>query len=205
VEHGPVEVAWLGGGARLESGQSGAFPPDDRGSDEQPAANKPVVALAPEPEPASQARAPAHKRKGRARHALHREPMEPSAQPAEDPRSLMAEADTQRLHGQPEQALKPLRTLFERYPGDPRAPLAAFALGRVLSDDLHRPAEATTAFARVRTLAPEGALVPDALAREASAWEAAGQLARAQKLAEQYLALHPQGRHAPAMRSTLAR
>jgi transmembrane sensor len=101
--------------------------------------------------------------------------------------------------------VKPLRAIFERYPGDPRAPLAAFALGRVLFDDLNRPAEAAAAFARVRALAPEGALAPDALAREASALEAAGQLARAQKLAEQYLALHPRGRHAAAMQKTLAR
>ena len=203
VQRGPVEVAWLGGGARLESGQSGAFPPDDRSSDEKPTASAEQVASAERE--AAPPESDAGKRKVHTRRMRHSEAREPALEPVDDPRSLMAEADAQRLHGKPELALKPLRSIFERYPADPRAPLAAFALGRVLLDDLHRPAEAAAAFARVRALAPEGALAPDALAREAAAWVAAGQLDRAHKLAEQYLGLYPAGRHAPAMRSTLAR
>jgi transmembrane sensor len=205
VEHGPVEVAWLGGTARLESGQSGAFPPDDRhveSANAEPSRESAEELSALEQQPSLKTRVARH---GYRKHAKATPSAPPVEAPAEDAQSLMAQADAERLHGQPEQAVKPLRAIFERYPSDARAPLAAFALGRVLLDDLHRPAEAAAAFARVRVLAPEGALAPDALAREASAWEAAGQLARAQKLAEQYLALHPRGRHAAAMQKTLAR
>jgi TolA-binding protein len=191
VERGPVQVAWLGGSATLQSGQGGAFPPED-------GAQASTVSGELQALPAAQTVRPTREKRS-ARSAATR------AQARDDASELMREADALRLHGQAEQAVKPLRTLFERYPDDARAPLAAFALGRVLLDDLHRPADAAAAFARVRTLSPDGALAPDALAREASAWQAAGQSARAHKLAEQYLALYPRGRHAKALQKTLAR
>jgi hypothetical protein len=53
---------------------------------------------------------------------------------------------------------------------DPRAPLAAFTLGRVLLRELARPREAAAAFAQARALAPRGPFVEDALAREVEAW-----------------------------------
>jgi hypothetical protein len=118
---------------------------------------------------------------------------------------LMEAADAARLGGKPERAVAPLKRLYERHPRDRRAPLAAFSLGRVLLDDLHRPAQAAAAFKKARTLWPAGPLVHDALAREAEARAAAGQRAQAAELAAQYLAREPGGSYAAAMRALSAR
>jgi hypothetical protein len=114
---------------------------------------------------------------------------------------LMAAADAARLGGEPGRAVAPLKRVVERHRRDRRAPLAAFSLGRVLLDDLHRPGQAAAAFQKARKLWPSGPLAQDALAREAEARAAAGQAGRAAELAAQYLAREPGGRHAEAMRA----
>ena len=91
----------------------------------------------------------------------------------------MADADRARLAGRFEEGASLLERLVREHPGDPRAPLAAFSLGRVLLGELGRPADAARAFARARALAPDGPLADDALAREAEAWARAGDPERA--------------------------
>jgi hypothetical protein len=118
---------------------------------------------------------------------------------------LMAAADEARLGGRPEEAVAPLRRLYQRHPRDRRAPVAAFSLGRVLLDDLRRPAAAAAAFQKARALWPKGPLALDALAREAEARHAAGQERQAAELARQYLKRASSGRHAAAMSELLAR
>jgi transmembrane sensor len=113
----------------------------------------------------------------------------------DDPASLMQAADVFRLAGHPQEALEPLRRLCEHHTRDRRAPVAAFQLGRVL-DELKRPADAAAAFQKARMLWPEGPLSEDALAREASAWQTAGQREPARKAATLYIARYPQGRRA---------
>jgi transmembrane sensor len=216
VEEGHVQVAWLGGAAELQAGEGGVFPPSDAGAIEpSPAAaslddvqSVPLTAAAAV---ASGARSVASHRgwrdyalKGdyaRAYDELNANGHEGVRDEAAD---LMLAADVARLSGHPEQALQPLRSLCDRHGGDKRAPVAAFTLGRVLIDDLGRPADAATAFQRARVLWPRGPLAEDALAREADAWQRAGRPERARTIAEQYLARYPQGRHADAMRNILA-
>ena len=101
------------------------------------------------------------------------EPSEPAA-PLHRRGELLADADRARLAGRFEDGASLLQRLIREHPGDQRAPLAAFSLGRILLGELRRPAEAAQAFARVRTLAPDGPLAEDALAREVEAWARAG-------------------------------
>lgn len=119
---------------------------------------------------------------------------------ATNPAELLLEADVARLSRHPAEAVAPLRELLTRFPGDSRAPLAAFTLGRVLLDDLGRPREAAEAFARARAFAPEGALAEDALAREVEAWSRAGDTSTARARAEEYERLHPEGRRLRSVR-----
>ena len=94
-----------------------------------------------------------------------------------------------------------LRAVSERFADDPRAPVAAFTLGRVLLQELERPGEAARAFRRARTLWPRGPLALDAWAGEAEALRDAGDAGAAGALAARYIELHPNGRHRAAMRS----
>jgi transmembrane sensor len=95
--------------------------------------------------------------------------MKTAPAPRDEPAELLLAADVARLSRHPDQALAPLRRVLEAHAKDPRAPLAAFTLGRVLLDDLGRPKEAAAAFERARGLAPEAPLAEDALAREVEA------------------------------------
>ena len=56
--------------------------------------------------------------------------------------NLMLKADLARLSEHPEAAVAPLTQVLEEYADDPRAPLAAVTLGRLLMDQLRRPDEA---------------------------------------------------------------
>jgi transmembrane sensor len=114
-------------------------------------------------------------------------------EPVKGPVELMLASDAARLSRHPLDALAPLESVVASYPHDPRAPLAAFTLGRVLLDDLGRPGVATTAFARARSLAPAGAIAEDALAREVEAWFRSGDLARAHDRATEYVSQYPTG------------
>ena len=104
----------------------------------------------------------------------------------------MLAADRARLAGHAEQGAELLRKLLREHPDDPRAPLAAFTLGRLLLTELGRPAEAAAAFAQVRRLSPHGAFAEDALAREVEALGKAGLAADARARADEYQRLYPQ-------------
>ena len=87
--------------------------------------------------------------------------------------ALLAAADAARLQGRPANAVAPLTAILTRFPSDPRAPIAAFQLGRVLDDDLHDHAAASAAFSRALALDPRGPLAPDAAARARAALDRA--------------------------------
>ncbi|MEM9195556.1 MAG: FecR family protein, partial [Myxococcota bacterium] len=76
---------------------------------------------------------------------------------------LMLAADVARLSGHPRRAVEPLQRTLTHHASDPRAPLAAFTLGRVYLEELGQPREAAAAFARARRMAPRGSLAEDAL------------------------------------------
>ncbi|MCU0698451.1 MAG: tetratricopeptide repeat protein [Myxococcaceae bacterium] len=120
--------------------------------------------------------------------------------PRDEPDDLLRAADVARLSGHAAAAVAPLERVVERFPGDARAPLAAFTLGRLFLEDLGAPARAATAFERARALAPRGPLAADALAREVEALAKSDSKARALERARQYLELWPRGPRAAAVR-----
>ena len=74
---------------------------------------------------------------------------------------LFALADVARLSGHPRDAIAPLQRIVDGFAHDRQAPLAAFALGRLLLDDLDRPAAAAAAFNRALELGPPQSLRDD--------------------------------------------
>lgn len=111
----------------------------------------------------------------------------------DEPGELLLAADVARLSRHAAQAVPHLRRVVDKFPGDPRAPLAAFTLGRVQMDDLGAPKDAAVSFAKARALGASGTLAEDALAREAEAWWRAGDAAKARVAAEDYVGKYPKG------------
>jgi transmembrane sensor len=176
VEQGAVEVDWGLGQKQLLAGENGWFPPL-------------VVTAQPEaPIPSS-----------RPSNDGSIAPVPTGGLPHGSLRSaqqLLAEVDAARSAGQSMRAVELLRQLLRDYPNDPRAPLAAFTLGRVLLNELGLPREAAAAFHQVRQKAPASQFAEDALAREVEAWQRASEPRRARALAATYLERYPAGRHA---------
>lgn len=207
VERGETEVRWASGRAHLRAGEAGVFHP--------PVAPPlpPLPGIESSADEWSPYRAPpvSQNQPKAASPVLKRDPIASAVETTPDipspprdlrdaPTRLLDDADSARASGQPEKAVTPLRTLLERYPTDPRAPVAAFTLGRVLLENLHRPAEAADAFAAGRQLAPQSVLFEDALAREVEAADKAGDSRRATLLAVDYLARFPAGARVKAVR-----
>ena len=203
VTRGAVLVDWGVGARRLAAGDEGWFPP---------------LLVAPPPAGDGHAEAAAldarRVRHGGARSGLappgliERTPDAPpppapgppnTVAPETGAATLLADADRARLAGRFEEGAGLLQRLLREHPVDPRAPVAAFSLGRVLLGELGRPAEAAAAFERARVLAPNGPLAEDALAREVEAWSRAGDPARARARAGDYLRAYPNGRRAAAV------
>jgi transmembrane sensor len=184
VDGGCVRVSWSGGSKELSAGEHGVFPlvEDDVAVTDPPSPSTiPLLSTAP---PLANAR-PAGVSSAVVGDGIR------GASSAEE---LFAKADRARAGGRPVEAAQALRELTQRFSRDARAPLAAFTLGRLLLENLHQPAEAARAFGQARTLSGRSsALAEDALAREAEAWEAAGNAGEAAKRAELYRTLYPNG------------
>jgi transmembrane sensor len=121
-------------------------------------------------------------------------------QPDDEPPDLLRAADVARLSGHPAEALPPLRRILSRFPGDPRASLAAFTLGRVLLDDLGNPREAADAFLQAWALGPKSPLAPSAGARAVEALARAGDEAAAREAAERFVREFPQSSRVDAVK-----
>lgn len=119
----------------------------------------------------------------------------------DDPKDLLLAADSARLGGRPDRATHWLDQVVRRHGRSSMAPLAAFTLGRVLLEQLGRPAEAARAFVSAQRLAPGGALAEDALAREVESWSRAGDPATAHQRGEEYQRRYPHGRRIKAVRA----
>lgn len=197
VERGRVRVSWPGGEAELGVGEGGEFPPS--ATAQEPSAQPvPVESLPVVP----------HVWRDLARRGQYAQAFAALRQTPNDvedtPQDLLLAADVARLSGHPALAVTPLRKVSARYPKDPRAPVAAFTLGRVLLDDLGRASDAAGAFGLAERLWPGGPLAGDATARQVEALKRAGQMPQARAVAQKYLAAHPSGRHAVSLRAMLA-
>lgn len=181
VEHGAVEVDWGVGRKRLGAGESGWFPPLVLSESSASEPDERLGDRAAKPAPSARSNGPSHG------------PL--SAQ------QLLAEVDAARSRGQRERAVELLNEILREHPLDPRAPLAAFTLGRMLLNELGRPREAAAAFHEVRRRAPASQFAEDALAREAEAWSRASEPERARSLASLYLERYPAGRHAGRLKA----
>jgi transmembrane sensor len=191
VEEGQVAVLCQNRRAELGSGQRRTF---TCGAPETPnKAEWPSPTTRPHTRATPAWRVLAEKGEYRQAYDVLRQKGEASVR--DEANDLLLAADTARLSGHPNEAVPYLRLVLTRHGGDPRSPLAAFTLGRVLLDELGRPAEAAEAFARVRSR--HGPLAEDALAREIEAWARAGDGKRAHALALEYRRGYPQGRRLP--------
>ncbi len=205
VERGRVEVTWPSGRTELGADESGWFPPMPQTA--VPATNPSATELVetakslPKALPSVNDRAKFIElsRQGDYQAAFSIIDRAPNLfeSSAED---LMMAADAARLSNHPSQAVGYLQRITKEHARDSRAPLAAFTLGRIYMNQLGQSASAARAFALVRQLAPAGALVQDALAREAEALEQAGQHAAAKQVAEEYLRQYPSGRRSAKLR-----
>ena len=115
------------------------------------------------------------------------------------PDELLLAADVKRLSHHADEAVAPLRQVVRDHASDPRAPLAAFTLGRVLLE-LRRASEAAEAFTNAHALAPDGPLAEDAFAREVEARSLAGDTNGARRSAEDYVRRFPAGRKLKSVR-----
>lgn len=189
VERGTVRVDWGSGGRLLNQGESGWFPPL-------------VVEAASVARPSRAV----HARRPRAdvtADALDEGGDAPASAPKnQTAEALLMAADAARLAGHPDDGAAFLRRLLLDHRADPRAPLAAFTLGRMLLMELGQPREAAAVFALVRQIAPHGSFAEDALAREVESWNQAGQPDLAGARAREYLRLYPGGRRTPSVKAT---
>ena len=87
-------------------------------------------------------------------------------------------------------------TARRRFPGNERAAVAAFALGRIAFDQRGNYSDAARWFRSYLTEQPSGRLARDALGRLMEAFHRAGDKASARGEAAHYLELYPTGPHA---------
>lgn len=230
VERGTVRVDWANGTRPLRAGEGGWFPPLRAAEEDGIQAGQPEAAPGGEPRPDGEEDDAPHPAKTDAVAApagpgKHRStttqaaaevratpppvPLLPPSPPVAPPpagldpptpEQVLAAADSARAAGRDAEAVALLRRLLADWPGDARAPLAAFTLGRLLMRDPERALDAAAAFAQARALAPAGPLAEDALAREAEVLARAGSLAAARARAREYLGLYPLGHRATKMK-----
>lgn len=201
VERGAVRVEWQGGEAQLAAGQSGIYPPLASAATSAKAGSSAEPAL----DLAGDVADKAATWRGLAKRGAYSDAYRALAPVAtkgvrDEPSDLMLAADVARLSFHPADATRYLSRVATGFPGDKRAPLAAFTLGRVLLEDLGQPARAADAFRRAQQLAPRGPLASDALAREVEAARRSGQHERAKQVALRYVELYPDGPQAERLR-----
>ncbi len=100
-------------------------------------------------------------------------------------------ADEARLAGRQKEAADAFHHVYMDFPGDPRAGVAAYELGRIRLDSLGDPAGAAEAFASAIQLAPAAPFRENAEARRVEALERSGQVSLCQAARARFLADHP--------------
>jgi transmembrane sensor len=116
---------------------------------------------------------------------------------------LFALADVARLSGHPADAVVPLERILADFANDARAPLAAFALGRLELDSLGQAHAAAIAFRKALALGIPSGLREDVRARLVEANVRSGDAGAARRAADAYVDEFPNGRHLPAIQGWL--
>jgi hypothetical protein len=113
-----------------------------------------------------------------------------------DARQLFDAAGAARRAGKNAQAAALYDSVRRRFPGDARAGLSAFELGRIRMDALGDPSGAMEALSQSITLSPAGSFREDAQARLVYAADAMHDEPRCRAMQKAYLARYPRGAHA---------
>jgi hypothetical protein len=178
--------------ARVAAGQSWMQRPR-RGAQSPAPAPEPVASVAPlldAPAPPSDVRPPSSSATPPASA-----PTGPSA------RELFEKAGERRRAGDALGAAKAYEELLRLHPGDGRASLSAFELGRLRMDRLGDSAGAMVALERAVALNVGPSFREDALARLVSVYAAQGNYSACGRARDRYLASYPAGVHAGAVSS----
>jgi hypothetical protein len=174
--------------ARVAAGQSWTQVPRRRSQ-----ATEPVASAAPAldaPSPPSDVRPSSS-----LTPAVSAAPSGPSA------RELFEKAGERRRAGDAGAAAKAYEQLLRLHPGDGRASLSAFELGRLRMDRLGDSAGAIVALEQAVALNVGPSFREDALARLVSVYAAQGNFAACGRARDRYLASYPAGVHAGAVSS----
>jgi len=116
---------------------------------------------------------------------------------------LFALADVARLSGHPADAVVPLERIVTDFANDARAPLAAFALGRLELDSLGQAQASASAFRKALALGIPSGLREDVRARLVEAYVRSGDAGAARRAADAYADEFPNGRHRQAIQGWL--
>jgi transmembrane sensor len=116
---------------------------------------------------------------------------QPGSKPSDAIEELMLAADVARRSNHFAEALPYYDRVILTHSGDPRAALAALTKARITLHRLGRPREAAAAFAQARGLSLPEAFIEEAMLGEVMAWRRAGEPARAQAIAAEYLRRYP--------------
>lgn len=119
-------------------------------------------------------------------------------------KQLLELAGDARRAGHAERAAAAYEALLRRFPGDSRAGLAAFELGRLRMDRLGDNAGAVQALSRAIQLAPGSGMQEDALARLTQLYERLGRSAECRRTRQHYIDRYPNGVHLAAIRQRCA-
>jgi len=122
-------------------------------------------------------------------------PLAPSAEAL-----FRAAVDARRESG-PRAAAKAWSTFLDAFPGDSRAGLAAFELGRIEMDVSHDTSGALWALERALSLSPSAAFAEDAMARMVQLRDQRHEAAACKAARARYLSRYPQGTYATSLAS----
>ncbi len=126
---------------------------------------------------------------------------EPTPRPAQPTaRELFSRADSARSARRHEEAASYLAQLVRRFPRDPRAPLAAFQLGRIRLLTLHQHEAAIQAFSFVLEHPTRSPFFEDAAAARVEAADKLGDLARCVAWRDRFIEAHPRSASAERVR-----
>lgn len=194
VERGVVEVRGAGPAAeivRIETGRTWSqvvsMRPFGETREKAAAEDPPTTRAPPDPAPPTVASSP--------RDSGARSVVPTKAPHVTGPRELFRQARDQWRRGRIEDAADTYQMLLTEFPGDGRAGLAAFELGRLRMDRLGDLRGAARALERAVALAPGSEFREDAMARLVAANAGAQDLTACVRARDQYLVEFPRGVH----------